>query len=121
MKNKHHFKKINSKEVWNSENVFYLKTDISRLSKAIYQYEIYKKILNIPGDMVELGVFRGVSLVRFATYRSILENNYSRKIIGFDDFGKFTKQKRKEDVLAPVDATLPNMLLPTSCIWPRPF
>ena len=28
---------------------------------------------------------------------SILENNYSRKIIGFDDFGKFTKQNRKED------------------------
>ena len=31
------------------------------------------------------------------TFRSILENNYSRKIYGFDTFNKFPSQKRKDD------------------------
>jgi len=97
MKRNYHFKSISNKKIWDSENVFYLKTNISRWAKAIYHYEIYKKILGIPGDIVELGVFKGNSIVRFATYRSILENNNSRKIIGFDNFGKFTNQRRKED------------------------
>ena len=78
------FNKISINEIWNAENIYHLKTDLTRISKLIYHYEIYKKILGIPGDIVELGVFKGNSIVRFATYRSILENNNSRKIIGFD-------------------------------------
>ena len=89
------FKKIKSSSIWDAENIYHLKTDISRISKLIYHYEIYKKIQNIPGDIIECGVFKGVSLTRFLTYRSILENNFSRKIIGFDAFGKFPKQKKK--------------------------
>lgn len=43
----------------------------------------------MPGDVVELGVFKGGSLIQFATFRELLENQNSRKIIGFDVFGKF--------------------------------
>jgi hypothetical protein len=50
---------------------------------------LYKKIVNLPGEVVECGVFKGTSLIRFATYREILESQFSRKIIGFDAFGKF--------------------------------
>jgi hypothetical protein len=39
--------------------------------------------------VVECGVFKGASLIRFATYREILESQFSRRIIGFDAFGKF--------------------------------
>ena len=31
----------------------------------------------------------GASLIRIATYRDLLENDYSRKIVGFDAFGEF--------------------------------
>ena len=91
------FKKIKSSDIWNAENIYHLKTDTSRIGKLIYHYEIYKKITNIPGDIIECGVFKGVSFTRFLTYRSLLENNFSRKIIGFDAFGKFPKQKNKSD------------------------
>ena len=40
----------------------YLKSDISRIGKLLYHYEIYKKIQNIPGDIIECGVFKGSSL-----------------------------------------------------------
>jgi hypothetical protein len=38
---------------------------------------------------VECGVLKGTSLVRFCTYREILESQHSRKVVGFDAFGKF--------------------------------
>lgn len=91
------FKNVSKHDVWNCENMFYLKTDITRISNLINHYEIYKKILSIPGDIVECGVFKGVSLTRFLTFREILENYNSRKIYGFDVFGKFPKPKNQAD------------------------
>jgi hypothetical protein len=52
-------------------------------------YELYKSIVNLPGHVVECGVFKGTSLIRFCTFREILESPYSRKVIAFDAFGKF--------------------------------
>jgi len=74
---------------WDYENGFYWFSHPTRLGKALAQYEIYKLVLNIPGDIFELGVYKGASLIRLATYRRILENDFSRKIVGFDMFGDF--------------------------------
>jgi hypothetical protein len=84
----------NQKKIWEAENIFYLKSDTSRISKLIYQYELYKLIRDVPGAVLEFGVFKGASFIRFLTFRSILENNYSRKFYGFDLFGKFPRQKQ---------------------------
>jgi hypothetical protein len=80
-----------SEQIWNYENSFYWFSDVARLSKLFAHEALYKKILNIPGDIVEFGVFKAVSLIRFATFRKIFENENSRKIIGFDSFGKFPR------------------------------
>jgi len=88
------FNKISINEIWNAENIYHLKTDLNRISKLIYHYEIYKKIIDIPGDIIECGVFKGTSLIRFLTFRHILESENSRKIYGFDAFGKFPKPAR---------------------------
>jgi hypothetical protein len=90
-------KKKTNKEIWEAENTFYLKSDFSRISKFIYHYEIYKKILDLPGHVLEFGVFKGASFSKFLSFRKILENESSRKIIGFDDFGKFTSKGKKDD------------------------
>lgn len=71
------------------ENGFYLTSDISRIGKALAQYELYKRIVTLPGAIVECGVFKGASFLRLATYRELLENSVSRKLIGFDIFGEF--------------------------------
>jgi hypothetical protein len=54
-------------------------------------------IIDIPGHVLELGVYKSASLIRFATYREALENAYSRKIIGFDSFGDFPKDQLGEE------------------------
>ena len=83
---------------WDYENGFYLTSHCTRLSKVLAHYELYKSIINLPGHVVECGVYKGVSLIRFATYREALENQYSRKIIGFDAFGKFPEQDDNNDI-----------------------
>lgn len=86
------------KKIWDAENTFYINSKTSRIAKFIYHYEIYKKIVNIPGDVLEFGVFKGASFSRFLSFRKILENDDSRIIVGFDDFGAFTAKGKKEDV-----------------------
>lgn len=71
------------------ENGFYLTSKPYRLGNIMAHYELYKMILNLPGDIIELGVFKGGSLIQFCTFRELLENENSRKIIGFDAFGEF--------------------------------
>ena len=47
--------------------------------------------------IIECGVFKGISLIRFLTFRDLLKKTSQKKVIGFDAFGKFPKQKIKED------------------------
>ena len=83
------------KNIWDIENNFYLRSDVSRLNKVIFHYEIFKKTLNVPGSIIECGVFKGISLIRFLTFRDLFSKK--KRVIGFDAFGSFPKQKNKED------------------------
>ena len=94
-KSKNKFNKISTSQVWDAENIFHLKTNVSRISQILYHYELYKLILNVPGCVIECGVFKGNSLVRFLTYRSLLENNFSREFYGFDVFVNFQQLQKK--------------------------
>ena len=71
------------------ENNFYITAPINRFSKFITHLDLFRRISNIRGEIVECGVFKGNSLMRWIKFRSLLENSFSRKIYGFDTFGKF--------------------------------
>lgn len=75
------------------ENGFMLTSETYRLGNILSHFELYKMIIDKPGSVVELGVFKGNSLIQFATFRELLENENSRKIIGFDIFGEFPESK----------------------------
>ena len=60
------------------------------LSRIIHYNNIYKKILNKPGVIMEFGVEYGSTLSLLIKLRGMYEPyNYSRKIIGFDTFSGF--------------------------------
>ncbi len=79
------------------ENNFYLSCDITRISKILAHYELYKMVDNIPGAIVECGVFKGTSLVRFAAFRALFGNPFSKQIIGFDSFDEFPETEFEAD------------------------
>lgn len=79
------------------ENSFYLSCDITRISKILAHYELYKSVIEVPGAIVECGVFKGASLARFAMFRELFGNPFSKRIIGFDTFGKFPETGYLDD------------------------
>ena len=80
--------KYKEEQCYEYENGFYLTSQPYRMGNILAHYELYKKIVEIPGDVIELGVFKGGGIIQFATFRELLENERSRKIIGFDACGE---------------------------------
>lgn len=83
----------NFKKAFEYENNFYQSCDVSRIAKILAHYELFKLSDKIPGAIVECGVFKGVSLTRFTTFRELFGSSSTKKIIGFDVFGKFPNTK----------------------------
>ncbi len=53
-------------------------------------HDLYKRILHVPGVILEFGVRWGQNIVLFNAFRGMYEPyNYSRKVIGFDTFKGF--------------------------------
>lgn len=60
------------------------------LTLFLVKYDIFRRILNVEGSIVECGVFRGGGLMAWAALSAILEPvNNQRKVIGFDTFSGF--------------------------------
>ena len=87
----------NFEKAFEYEKNFYLSCDITRISKILSHYEIYKMIKEVPGEIIECGVFKGASYLRFAMFREIFGNPFSKKIIGFDTFSKFPETTFQDD------------------------
>jgi hypothetical protein len=67
------------------------------LTKQLFLNDIYTKILNTHGVIMEFGVRWGQNLVTLNNLRGIHEPfNYSRKIIGFDTFSGFSNVDEKD-------------------------
>lgn len=67
------------------------------LSRLLFFYEIYRKIVQMHGIIVEFGVRWGQTLSLMAALRGILEPfNRHRKIVGFDTFAGFVGLSEKD-------------------------
>jgi hypothetical protein len=86
-----------AKSNFDLENLFYEKSDSSRLLKLLAQFELYKKINNVKGDIYEFGVFKGTGVIKWATFRMASSDKFKRKIFAFDTFGKFPKSSYSKD------------------------
>ena len=78
------------------ENNFYLSCDNSRIGKMIAHYELFQLSSKSQGHIIECGVFKGISLIRFATFLKLLKKS-NKKIIAFDAFGKHPTTKISSD------------------------
>lgn len=60
------------------------------LSKILFMDMLYKKIINVTGNIIEFGCRWGYNLVLYENLHGIYEPyNHNRKIIGFDTFTGF--------------------------------
>lgn len=69
--------------------------DKERLKKIFVRYELFKKSQNIPGDIIECGVFKGTGHLFWLKLLDIFDHNSIKKVIGFDTFKGFPKSVLK--------------------------
>jgi hypothetical protein len=80
---------------WNIHQTAFLRRQ--SLSRLIYYYELYKKIIDVPGVICEFGVQWGASFSTLINLRGMLEPfNHSRVIYGFDTFEGFVQLDEKD-------------------------
>ena len=71
------------------------------LVRYLVRYELFKRVLEVKGSIVECGVYKGASLMLFAQLSAIFEPYaFNRKVIGFDTFEGFPHTDEKDGDLA---------------------
>jgi hypothetical protein len=74
---------------------------LGEMAKLFVKYELFKKILNIHGAIIECGVHQGGGVLTWGMLSSIFEPvNHLRKIVGFDTFEGFADISEKDLVNA---------------------
>jgi len=79
------------------------------ITRFLVMYEIYNKIINTHGSIIEVGVLNGFNIFSFAHFCEIFEpRNYTRKIYGFDTFDGYQAQNPAKDGEIGVSDSLEN-------------
>jgi hypothetical protein len=73
-------------ETWDLYNQFMLRGELDRFAKLLARYELFKMIVDMPGDIVEAGVLKGAGLLFWAKLIQIYNPLSRRKVVGFDTF-----------------------------------
>ena len=74
--------------------------------KAFAHYEVFQKVRDLPGDIVECGVYKGASLLTFARFlETFCPGDRTRKVIGFDHFKGLADRSDKDGLDARVGNT----------------
>lgn len=67
------------------------------LKRFLVHYELFRQVVDLPGDIVELGVFRGASLLSWANFLEIRNmGDRQKQVFGFDNFSGFTSLDDKD-------------------------
>lgn len=73
-----------SQEFYDAFNKFIFSPDKKVFNKLLSKHTFIQKIKSIPGDIVELGVFKGSGILTWL--KCLQYENQNRKVIGFDFF-----------------------------------
>jgi len=67
------------------------------LKKFLAHYELFRQVIDLPGDIVELGVYRGTTLMNWANFLEIRNmGDRQKQVFGFDHFAGFSELSEKD-------------------------
>ena len=84
---------------YDSFNKFILSSDLKVFGKLLARIQLFEKVKDIPGDIVECGVFKGTGIFTFLKLKRYFCPNTGKKVIGFDFFNseKLTSSLSEQD------------------------
>ena len=78
--------KETQQNVYDSYNNLLFSRDARVFNKMMKKVELYLKVKDLPGDILEFGVFKGAGMALFLNLKMMYEPNSLMKVIGFDYF-----------------------------------
>ena len=84
-----------SQKVFDDFNSFIFSSDTKILAKLIARVNFIRMTMDVPGDIVECGVFKGSGIITWLKAKKILSPNSFKKIIGFDIFEHLIEAKHR--------------------------
>lgn len=84
-------------EILNNLGLFLTRASLARM---LFLHDLYLKIVDVPGCVIELGCHWGQNLALFSTFRTIYEpQNIGRRIVGFDSFEGYVRSSEEDGQL----------------------
>jgi len=109
-------KKFATQKFYDSFNDFIFSSDRRVFGKLIHRYDFFLKTKHLPGDIVEVGVFKGSGIATWSKFIDLFATHTTKTVIGFDLFNiPETKQvldtyKNGEIMKTVINRTETNML-----------
>ena len=75
-----------SQKLYDNFNEFIISDDTKVFGKLLARTLLAEKVKNIPGDIVECGVFKGTGIITFLKLKRYMCPNSLKKVVGFDFF-----------------------------------
>jgi hypothetical protein len=73
-------------KLYDAFNSFMISSDLKLFGKLLARTILFDKVKNVPGDIVECGVFKGTGIFTFLKLKRYFCPNTYKKVIGFDFF-----------------------------------
>jgi hypothetical protein len=73
-------------DVYDKFNNFIFSDDLKLTGKLLHRFEYFLKTKDLPGDIVEIGVFKGSGISSFMKFVEVYCPNSNKKVLGFDIF-----------------------------------
>ena len=83
--------------IWNAYHELLLGPDVERMRKLLARYDVLRMVLDVPGDVVECGVFKGAGVMTWLKLLHIYAPGSHRRVVGFDTFDAFALPSDADD------------------------
>lgn len=77
-----------STDTYKAFNDFIFSEDLKLTGKLLHRFKHFLEVQHLPGDIVEVGVFKGSGMSSFLKFIEIFCPNSNKKVIGFDIFNR---------------------------------
>jgi len=95
---------MNTEKNWEAYNDFLLSGTLDRFTKILARYELFRLVCNLPGDIVEAGVFKGTGVLYWAKLLQIFNPLSIRRVVGFDTFEGYVSKNNLDSERTAADA-----------------
>jgi hypothetical protein len=79
--------------LWDAYHRLLLGPDVERMRKLLVRYDFFRMAADLPGDIVECGVFKGAGLLTWLKFLHIHAPGSARRVVGFDTFDAFAEAR----------------------------